>query len=57
MYIANNGKVNFMLDVARAGKMPFFRRGVTAELVSDDGSTKWRELYDKARRAPVIIRT
>ncbi len=57
MYIANTGKVNFMLDVARAARMPFFRRGVTTELLPDDGSKKWRELYDKARQAPVMIGT
>ncbi|MEE2705472.1 MAG: enolase C-terminal domain-like protein [Planctomycetota bacterium] len=54
MLIANNGKVNFMLDVARRGKMPFFKRGVTTRLVADDGTESWRTLYNKARRGPVF---
>ncbi|MCO6456970.1 MAG: mandelate racemase/muconate lactonizing enzyme family protein [Pirellulaceae bacterium] len=55
LYIANNGQVNFMLDLARAGKMPYFERGVTTTLVPDDGSPRWRDLYDRARREPVML--
>jgi len=56
MYIANTGRVNFVLDLARAGKLPFFQHGVTAELVPDDGSSQWRELYQKARQQPLMIK-
>lgn len=56
MYIANTGRVNFMLDVARAGRMPYFERGVTTRLLPDDGSERWRDLYTRARREPVMER-
>ena len=56
MLIANNGKVNFMLDVARQGKIPFFMRGVTTRLLVDDGTKQWRALYKKARRGPIFER-
>ncbi len=54
MYVANTGKVNFMLTVAQQGAMPFFERGVVTELLPDDGSDAWRKLYERARRAPVF---
>ena len=54
MDIANTGRVNFMLDIARAGKMPYFARGVDTRLVPDDGSDAWRERYERARRGPVL---
>ena len=54
MYIANTGQVNFMLNIAREGKMPYFERGVTTRLVPDDGTARWKELYQRARKGPVI---
>ena len=56
LYIANNGRVNFMLNLARAGKMPFFEPGVKTRLVPDDGSARWKELYERARKAPVMVK-
>ncbi|MBM79967.1 MAG: dgoA protein [Planctomycetaceae bacterium] len=55
MYVGNTGRVNFMLSVGR-GKMPYFERGVTTTLVPDDGSSKWQEIYEKARKAPLMIK-
>ncbi|RMG35335.1 MAG: dgoA protein [Planctomycetota bacterium] len=57
MYIANTGRVNFMLTIAQQGKMPFFTRGVTTRLVPDDGSERWRNLWERARKAPVIMKS
>lgn len=54
MYIANNGKVNFMLTAGMQGKIPYFERGVTSALLPNDGSDRWRELYERARKAPVM---
>ena len=56
MYVANTGRVNFMLGIAQQGRMPYFERGVTTRLVPDDGSPKWRKLYDQARKGPVLIK-
>jgi galactonate dehydratase len=53
MYIASNGTVNFMLNQSRKGNTPYFQRGVTTRLVPDDGSIRWRELYQQARKGPV----
>jgi galactonate dehydratase len=56
MYVANSGQVNFMLNPARKGRMPYFERGVTTQLVPDDGTPRWRELYEKARKEPVLMK-
>jgi hypothetical protein len=37
---------------ANSGEYPFFERGVKTRLVPDDGSKKWRETYEKARKKP-----
>ena len=55
LYIANSGRVNFVLNPARQGKMPFFERGVTTQLLPDDGSDRWRRLYQQARREPLFV--
>ena len=55
MYIANNGKVNFMLTAGQRGQIPYFERGVFTKLRPDDGSPEWRELYTRARKGPVLI--
>lgn len=54
MYIGNTGRVNFMLDVARQGRMPFFERGVNTRLVdlSEEGMQK---IYNRARKRPVMV--
>jgi L-alanine-DL-glutamate epimerase-like enolase superfamily enzyme len=55
LYLANNGRVNFMLDYARKGRMPFYEDGAVTRLVPDDGSTAWRERYARARREPFLV--
>jgi hypothetical protein len=55
MYVANDGTVNFMLNAARAGKTPYFERGVTTRLLPDDGTSAWRELYEQARQGPHLV--
>jgi len=54
MYFANNGKVNFMLTAGMRGEIPYYERGVTSALLPDDGSPRWRELYQRARQAPFL---
>lgn len=53
MYVANDGKVNFMLRPAMAGNMPFYKKGADTKLLLNDGSARWRRLYDSARKGPV----
>lgn len=55
MYIANNGKVNFMLTEGQRGTIPYFERGVDTRLVPNDGSPAWKELYATARKGPHFI--
>lgn len=55
MYIANSGKVNFMLNQSREGDTPYFEHGVTTRLIPDDGSTRWQELYQRARKKRVLM--
>lgn len=54
MYFGNTGQVNFVLNPARRGKVPYFERGVTTKLWADDGSAEWRKIYAKARKAPFL---
>ena len=55
MYFAS-GEVNFVLRPAMQGKTPFFERGVTARLWADDGSARFRELFQKARTGPLLLK-
>ncbi len=55
MYIANNGKVNFMLTAGQRGQIPYFERGVFTKLKPNDGSSEWRDLYNRARKGPILI--
>ncbi len=56
MYVANNGTVNFMLNAARRGDMPYFERGVFTKILPNDGSNEWKDLYEKSRRKPLLIK-
>lgn len=48
MYLGSHGILNFILKQANLGNIPYFERGVTTRLVPNDGSSQWKELYDKA---------
>jgi len=50
MYIANNGEVNFMLNQSRKGDTPYFEHGVTTRLVPNDGSARWKNLYQQSQK-------
>jgi L-alanine-DL-glutamate epimerase-like enolase superfamily enzyme len=54
MYTASNGKVNFMLTAANEGKYPYYKKGAHTQAVPDDGSARWKELYERARKAGPI---
>lgn len=53
LYFAS-GDVNFVLRPAMQGKTPFFERGVTTTLWSDDGSARFRDLFDRAKAGPLM---
>lgn len=55
MYFGNTGKVNFVLNPARRGIVPYFEPDVTTRLWNNDGTSKWREIYAKARKTPLLI--
>jgi galactonate dehydratase len=55
MYFASDGKVNFMLRQGVEGNIPFYLRGVTTGLLPDDGTQRWRELFERATKAPVRL--
>ncbi|MEY3457065.1 MAG: hypothetical protein RL215_222, partial [Planctomycetota bacterium] len=50
MYTANTGEVNFMLSAANAERYPYYAPGADTRLVPNDGSDRWRRLYDRARK-------
>jgi galactonate dehydratase len=53
LYLANTGEVDFMLNYARRGAIPYFQKGVTTRILPNDGSDRWQRLYEEARRRPV----
>lgn len=55
MYIANNGKVNFMLTLGQQGRMPFYVKSAQTRLFPNDGSEEWKSLYQKAQKDPVFV--
>lgn len=56
MYFAAHGRVNYVLRAGMQGKIPFYERGVTTGLWADDGSARFRELYERAASDPVLLR-
>ena len=56
MYFGNTGEVNFVLNPARDGNVPYFERGVDTRLVPNDGSKEWKELYQKSNTKPLLIK-
>ena len=56
VYYGNTGQVNFVLNPARVGTTPYYTHGVKTHLLPDDGSARWRELYNKASKEPLIVR-
>ena len=50
MYTANNGKVNFMLTAANQEKYPYYAPGADTRLVENDGTQRWQDLYQRARK-------
>ena len=55
MYIANTGEVNFMLTHGQRGKIPFYLPGAQTRLVPNDGSSKWKNLYEKSCKEPYFV--
>ena len=57
LYIGSNGNVNYMLrKFMKPSVFPGFEPGVTCHLLVNDGSKDWRDLYQRARRRPVLTR-
>lgn len=48
MLLGSHGVYNCLLAQANRGNIPYFERGVTTRLIPNDGSSQWRELYDRA---------
>ena len=55
MYTGSHGQVNFILRYSARGKTPFFEKGVTTRPFLDDGSTRWKELYEKTADGPLLL--
>ena len=53
MYFAS-GSVNFVLRPAMRGQLPFYERGVSTRLWTDDGSPAWRQMWERAQEQPVL---
>ena len=57
LYIGSNGNVNYMLrKFMKPSNLPYFEPDVTCHLLMNDGSKDWRDLYQRARRRPVLTR-
>lgn len=55
MYFASDGKVNFMLRQGVEGNIPFYLHGVMTSLLPDDGTERWKKLFEEAKKAPVLL--
>ncbi|QDU81062.1 o-succinylbenzoate synthase [Polystyrenella longa] len=55
MYFSSAKEVNFHLAPSMREETPFFVKGVTAQFLPDDGTAEWREMYEKATEAPVLV--
>lgn len=53
-YVASNRTVNFMITQGMKSNIPYYRPGVMTRLVPDDGSQRWKRLYEQAQDAPVV---
>ena len=56
LYHANTGAVNFVLNPARQGQVPFFERGVDTRMIPNDGSDEWLKLFRQARKGPYLVK-
>ena len=48
MYTASAGAVNFMLNAANRDRIPYYKKGADSRVFPNDGSDRWRELYEKS---------
>jgi galactonate dehydratase len=56
MYTANDGSVNFMLNAANREAYPYFEPGADTRLLEDDGTPRWKDLYQRARQeGPITL--
>ena len=55
MYFNHLGGVNFVLNPAREGKVPYYVDGARTRLYSDDGSEKWQGLYERTKKGPLLV--
>lgn len=57
MYFNSSDGVNFVLNPAREdGVVPFYEPGVTTTLYANDGSDRWKSLFEKSRRRPLLVK-
>lgn len=57
VYFANNSHhTSQMWNYFSQGNQPLFERGVTTELLDDDGSPGFADLYERSQIAPVLSR-
>ena len=56
MLLGNDGSVPFLTLLALREAIPYYKRGAMTRLVANDGSERWRELYERARKKPFIVK-
>lgn len=56
MYFNHKGGVNFVLNPARKGKVPYYVDGADTRLYADDGSAKWKDLYARSENGPILLK-
>ena len=47
---ANTGNGNFMLTGANEGQYPDYTKRAHTQLLANDGSPRWTQLYERSRR-------
>ena len=54
-FYVTEGEVNFMLNLANTGVMPYFKKGVNTRLIPNDGSERWDGVYHNAEHEPYVV--
>jgi hypothetical protein len=48
-------EVNYVLNAANRGAIPFYEKGADTRLLPDDGTSQWETLYQKALEGPLTL--
>jgi hypothetical protein len=48
-------EINFVLNAANRGEIPYYEKGAATRLLADDGSKAWEKNYQEALKGPLML--